>query len=171
MKKLISKNWLFLFSFLVIFSFMQFLIVNSVSAECKEGDGKICLNVPLSGLDEGVSTEGGAVGIFKEYVGAIYVFGAGLVLVVAVIMIIIGGYETMFKGGVEGNIAGKERIIQALLGVVLVFLSALILHSINPTFFKFGDDNSSLNSSTTSPSPPPETPKADPNRFYRSDAI
>jgi len=33
---------------------------------------------------------------------------------------------------------GKEKIMQALLGLTLVFLSALILNTVNPNFFVTG---------------------------------
>lgn len=78
----------------------------------------------------------GAIPIMEQYVERVFVFGAGLVAVVAVLWIIVGGYEIMFSGAGSGEISsGKEKITKAILGLVLVFLSALILHTINPGFF------------------------------------
>lgn len=99
----------------------------------------IKLNVSLDGSESGkkISTEGGAIGIMKQYVGKIYIFGSALVFIIAVIMLIIGGFEMMFKSGSGDISTGKDRIVQALLGIVLVALSALILNFVNPTFFVF----------------------------------
>ena len=79
--------------------------------------------------------KGGAVGILQEYLQPVFLFFTGLIVVVAVIMIIVGGFEMMLKS-TSGDIQnGKKRITQALIGIVLVFLSSLILHVVNPTFF------------------------------------
>lgn len=81
----------------------------------------------------------GAIYIMEQYVGKVFVFGAGLVVVLAVLWVIIGGYEIMFSGVASGEISsGKEKITKALLGLALVFLSGLILHTINPSFFVWG---------------------------------
>jgi len=119
---------------------------------------KIRLEVEFEG--EGIKSENGEVfidtmetsgarGIMKVYVGAIFKFAAGLIVVIAVIMIIIGGFEMMFKSSSGDVSTGKERITQALLGIVLVFLSGLILHTINPTFFTFGPESTISPTSTT----------------------
>jgi hypothetical protein len=101
-------------------------------------DGKaVELNVDL-GEGKSVSTEGGATGILTRYVSMIFNYAAGLIIVVAVIMIIIGGFEVMFKGSSGDISTGKDRISQALLGIVMVFLTGLFLHTINPAFFSFG---------------------------------
>ncbi len=82
----------------------------------------------------------GAICIIEQYVGKVYIFGTGLVAVVAVLWIIVGGYEIMFSGAMSTEVsAGKEKITQALLGLALVFLAALIMHTINPTFFTYGN--------------------------------
>lgn len=85
-----------------------------------------------------ISTEHGAIGIIEQYVSQIFTFGAGFVSIIAVIWIIIGGYQYMMEGSFGGETtAAKEKITKALSGLVLLFLSALILYTINPTFFKF----------------------------------
>lgn len=86
-----------------------------------------------------IRTGNGAIGIFEQYVRQAYLFGTGLVSLVAVLWIIMGGYEIMIKGSGSGAdiSSGKEKITKALMGIVLVFLSALILNTINPGFFEF----------------------------------
>lgn len=93
-------------------------------------------SIPLQ--DPNDSKRKGALFIMQEYVGKVFVFGAGLVSVIAVLWIIVGGYEIMFAGAGSSDVsAGKEKITKAILGLVLIFLSALILHTINPGFFTF----------------------------------
>ena len=77
----------------------------------------------------------GAIGILEEYISQVYVFGSGLVSLVAVLWIIVGGYEIMFSSSGGDMSGGKEKIIQSLMGLCLVFLSGLILYTINPGFF------------------------------------
>lgn len=94
------------------------------------------LQAPLPGQDSTIGDKGkGAVGILEEYVSQIYIFGSGLVSLVAVLWIVVGGYEIMFSSGSGDMSSGKEKIIQSLLGLALVFLSGLILYTINPNFF------------------------------------
>lgn len=74
-------------------------------------------------------------GLIKLYVKQMYIFGAGIVGFIAVIIIIYSGIQISVSG-VSGDItASKDRIIQAISGIVLLFLSGLILYTINPTFF------------------------------------
>lgn len=92
---------------------------------------------PLPGLEGGIDASGDnpAVTIVEKYVGAIFTYGAGLVSLIAVIWIIIGGYEIMFSGAMGEVSSGKQKITQSLLGLVILFLAALILNIINPHFF------------------------------------
>jgi hypothetical protein len=91
-------------------------------------------------LNDENNERGQAYYILEQYVGKIYLFGAGFVSVIAVIWVVIGGYEIMVSGvGNAGDISsGKDKITRALLGLVLVFMSALILHTINPAVFSLG---------------------------------
>jgi len=80
-----------------------------------------------------IATSG--VGIIKVFVKQIYIFGAGFVGLSALIAIIVSGIQISVSG-VSGDItSAKERIIQAIAGLVILFLSGLILYTINPTFF------------------------------------
>ena len=105
-------------------------------------------------MDTGtISTERGAIGIIEQYVSQIFTFGAGFVSIIAVIWIIIGGYQYMMEGSFGGETtAAKEKITKALSGLVLLFLSALILYTINPTFFKF-ESAEETPPSTSTPAP------------------
>ncbi|QQR55389.1 hypothetical protein IPG41_02435 [Candidatus Peregrinibacteria bacterium] len=75
------------------------------------------------------------MGILKLYVKQIFTFGAFLVGSMAVTTIILNGVR-ISATGVSGDISeAKQKITQALSGIILLFLSALILYSINPDFF------------------------------------
>ena len=94
------------------------------------------LQAPFPGQNKTIGDKNkGAVGILEEYVSQIYIFGSGLVSLVAVLWITIGGYEIMFSSSSGDMSSGKEKIIQSLLGLAIVFLSGLILYTINPNFF------------------------------------
>lgn len=71
--------------------------------------------------------------LLARYVGAIYRWAAGVIGIISVLVIVISGVQiTVDTSGLE---KAKERIQQSLMGLVLLFLSALILYTINPTFF------------------------------------
>ncbi len=75
------------------------------------------------------------VGIVKVYVKQLYIYGAGIIGFVSVVTMVISGIQIQVSG-VSGDItSAKERIFKALGGLVLLFLSGLILYTINPTFF------------------------------------
>lgn len=75
-------------------------------------------------------------GLIKTYVKQIYVFGAGIVGFIAVAVIVGSGIQISLSGASGDITTAKDRIIQSLMGIALLFLSALILYTINPTFFQ-----------------------------------
>ena len=118
---------------------------------CKgEGEKTLCTNkktgatwrfIPSSDKDGSGTWQQVIVGkdgqdILEKYAGLIYKWLAGFIGIVAVLMIVAGGIQIATAGvGQEGLQDGKNRIIAALVGLMLLFLSSLILHTINPTFF------------------------------------
>ena len=76
------------------------------------------------------------IGIISNYLTMIYQWLAGLVGGVAILMIIVGSVQIATGGGDQNNVTeGKTKIMQALAGLVVLFLSGLILYTINPTFY------------------------------------
>jgi hypothetical protein len=74
--------------------------------------------------------------ILENYAALLYKWLAGFIGIVAVLMLVVGGIQISTAGAnQEGLQGGKDRIIAALLGLVLLFLASLILYTINPTFF------------------------------------
>lgn len=76
------------------------------------------------------------VEILYAYIGAIYRWGASIIGVIAVLVIVISGIQISAAGGEQGAVtSAKTRITQSLIGIVVLFLSGIILYTINPTFF------------------------------------
>ena len=89
--------------------------------------GDYTLLAPISGLIS-VSTSGG----LGEYLSKIYSYSIAIAGVLAVLMLVWGGFKYMTTDSILGKSDGKEIVNNALLGLVLVFASWLILYTINP---------------------------------------
>lgn len=80
-----------------------------------------------------ISTSG--TGIIKVYVKQLYRWAAATVGFIAVVTIVVSGIQISISG-VSGDItSAKNRILQSIAGIVLLFLSGIILYTINPDFF------------------------------------
>ncbi|MFA6306029.1 MAG: hypothetical protein WC651_04910 [Candidatus Gracilibacteria bacterium] len=78
----------------------------------------------------------GGASFIEGYVGLIYRWAAGLSGLIAVIVVIISSIQISLAGGESGEIGkAKDRILKSLAGIAVLFLSGLILYTINPTFF------------------------------------
>ncbi len=99
----------------------------------KEGDEKIysCTEVGVLYTD---SKEG--TNLIYLYIGMIYRWSASVVGIIAVLVIMISAIQLSLAGGEpEAVSSAKRRIIQSLAGIAILFLSGLILYTVNPTFF------------------------------------
>jgi len=84
---------------------------------------------------QAILTKGGTSG-FYGYINMIYRWGASLVGLIAVTIIIVSGIQISASGGDSEAIgSAKKRIIQSIVGIVVLFLASLILYTLNPTFF------------------------------------
>ncbi len=78
----------------------------------------------------------GGTSLLEGYLSTIFRWSAGLVGLIAVIVIIISGIQISMSGGDSQAVENaKTRIVQSLAGIVVLFLSGLILYTVNPTFF------------------------------------
>ena len=76
------------------------------------------------------------VDMIGNYLSMIYKFGAVIIGIVAVLVIVISGVQIMAGGASpEAVTQGKNRIFQAILSLILLLSSAMILRTINPGFF------------------------------------
>ncbi|MBN1494460.1 hypothetical protein JW911_01835 [Candidatus Peregrinibacteria bacterium] len=93
------------------------------------GDKYSCQRVQVMKADSGTE-------LIYNYVGMIYKWAAATVGIVAVFTMVFSGIMIMSAGGDSAKIdEAKKRITQSLFGLVVLFLSGLILYTINPTFF------------------------------------
>lgn len=82
-----------------------------------------------------VITAGSGSGLIKAYTALIYKWAAGTVGIVAVLVIVVSGIQ-IITSDVSGDVdSAKNRIGQSLIGLAILFLSAVILYTINPNFF------------------------------------
>ncbi len=87
--------------------------------------------VPLPGIT------GTATSNLPEYLVALFRVTLGLAAVLAVIQITIGGVEYMSTDAISGKEDGKERITQAIYGLILAIGAWLILNTVNPRILTF----------------------------------
>jgi len=78
----------------------------------------------------------GGIDMLFTYISLIYRWGVGMVGSVSVAYLIYGGFLILTSGDDSSKLdSAKEKVIQSLGGLILLFLSAIILYTINPTFF------------------------------------
>ena len=96
-------------------------------------------------------TKGGIPGIesgtgFSGFLNAAFNLGLAVAATLAVVMITIGGLQYMTTDSIYGKGEGRDRIQNAVIGLILALLIWLILYTINPNLLKFdvnlGDTNS-----------------------------
>ncbi len=82
-----------------------------------------------------ILSKGGTTMIFG-YIGMIYRWAARLVGLIAVLVIVLSGIQLSAAGGDQEAVnSAKKRIIQSISGIAVLFLSSLILNTINPNFY------------------------------------
>lgn len=73
-------------------------------------------------------------------VNQIYLWALGLSGILAVLMMVLGGYLVMTAGGnAQQSSKGKEYIMSSIVGLGLLFGAYLILNTINPDLVNFKD--------------------------------
>jgi hypothetical protein len=104
-------------------------ITPTYADSCSPSDTVICQRVQIFFAQSGAE-------LLYEYVGRIYRWAAATIGIVSVFFIVLGGIQISTAQGDTAKIEkAKERIMQSLGGLVILFLSALILYTINPNFF------------------------------------
>ncbi len=96
---------------------------------------------PLPGIGDlapnGVGPPSPTVSSLPDYLVAIFKLTLGLAAVMAVVQITIGGVEYMSTDAISGKENGKERITQAIYGLLLAIGAWLILYTVNPKTLDF----------------------------------
>ncbi len=76
------------------------------------------------------------IDLLFSYIGLIYRWSAGVIGIVSVFYLIYGGIKITTAGDNTAALdEAKTKIGQSLAGLVLLFVSAIILYTINPNFF------------------------------------
>ncbi len=87
----------------------------------------------LSGLPGLPTSQVPSIG---EFINVIFRMAIGLGSVIAVLMIVIGGFEYLSTDVFQRKSAGREKIENALLGLGLLLGSSLLLGTINPDLLR-----------------------------------
>jgi hypothetical protein len=106
---------------------------------------------PIPGLTEGVTADSASLATFFNN---LYKYLIGIAAVLAVIEIILGGLEISTKDSVSKQSDGRERITQAIFGLILVLSPVLVFSIINPSILNLSLNLPPINL-TTSPAAPP----------------
>lgn len=94
------------------------------------------LGVPIPGFSFTPATEeNGIVSVpyLSQYINAIYRYMTAIVLTVAIVMVVIGGFKYLLAASPLAVKDGKKTITDALIGMVLVLSAYVILNTINPS--------------------------------------
>lgn len=109
----------------ILFVFFSTITMISIGAVVSAGGIEYKLLSPVAGAQPVVST-------FGEYMKYVIPFVIQLAAVLAVIQIVIGGFEYAVSEAVTNKQEAKDRITQAVIGLLLGLTSYLILNTINP---------------------------------------
>lgn len=76
------------------------------------------------------------VGVVEMYIAQIYRWAASIAGIVCILIMIVSGIQISAAGeDTQAVESAKKRIIQSILGLVVLFMSAAILYIVNPGFF------------------------------------
>lgn len=117
MKKILLLSIIFLFSGFASHAFAQ-------------SSGNFVPLTSIPGLTQGAVADSSGL---ANFLNNLYKYLIGVAAVLAVIMIIWGGLEISTKDSVSQKSNGKQRITQAILGLVLVLSPVLVFSIINPS--------------------------------------
>jgi Type IV secretion system pilin len=141
--KIILTSLVFIFIFNVNFAF-----AGIEESNCKPGmfkdlgeNGNICYQseVKIPGLPDKFEIKSTTLGFYIKVIYEYLLYVAG---VLAVIVIMVGGFQWVAAGGNQSKIGeAKERIIGAIIGLFLALGSYLLLFTVNPDLVKIHDLN------------------------------
>lgn len=113
--------------------------------------GAVALEVPIGDITS-INPDGGLI---TNYAKTLFGYATGLVGLIAMIMLIVSGFQIMVVGG-EGIKAAQERIVGVIAGLVLLATGGFVLYLVNPCFFNFTNSNACvarINTGSTQPPP------------------
>jgi len=114
-------------NFFILPLFLFFLFTEKVLAE----EGYVPL-APIPTLQNVVNPS------IAVYMKGIFTAFVGLAIILAVIMIVIGGIEYILAALPSAKSDGKKKITGAITGLLLILISAVLLNTINPGLLRIG---------------------------------
>lgn len=78
-------------------------------------------------------------GDIPTFLNSVYMWGISIVGILALFQLIIGGFQYMTSGAIDQKSSAKEKITDALIGLVLALSSFLILNIASPELTMFKD--------------------------------
>ena len=110
---------------------------------------------PIPGLTQGVTAnQTGLANFFNN----LYKYAIGLAAELAVIMIVWGGLEISTQDSISKQGAGREKIYNAIFGLVLVLSPVLVFSIINPAILNLSLNLPALKTASTPPVQAPTLP-------------
>ncbi|MFH0804527.1 MAG: pilin [Candidatus Zambryskibacteria bacterium] len=121
----------------------------SVQAQTPDNSYTVLAPLPCIGSDQNCQQAATKTEL-KDYLPGMFKLAVGIAAVSAVLMIVIGGFQYISTDAISGKSAGKDRIKNAVFGLVLVIGAWLILYTINPNLLEL---NLNIEEATTNAPP------------------
>ena len=117
--------------YFIILTFLSFFLFTLFvhAADTQVANAKY---VPLAPIYTPDNVQVGAQGDIGSYFSEMYQLGVGIATALAVLMVIWGGVEYVTTDAIGGKEEGKQKVQNAILGLLLALGSYLILQTINP---------------------------------------
>jgi hypothetical protein len=108
-------------------------MTSSAQAQTGSAESQIVpkLNVPIPGLELGAG-EGAENPLLAQYIAGIYRFAISIVVVAATVMFIYGAFLYLLGSAITSIQSGKQIMIDAIVGMILLLSAYTILKVLNP---------------------------------------
>lgn len=117
------------------------------------------VEVTLIGESSNPCSGAGGGGSLPLCINQIYVWSLGLSALLAMLMMVLGGYMVMTAAGnAQQSTTGKEMIWSSIVGMGILFAAFLILNTINPDLVDFSNLTSDPFEETVAPGSPSASP-------------
>lgn len=118
---------------------MEYLLTLLVPVALAQGapcpSGTIKLLEPIGGV-RCLPVGTGPLGAFYTYFNFLFPWLVGVCAGLAILWGILGGAQMIFNAGEQGKYdEGKQKLMNAMIGLFLIIFSAMILNFLNPTFY------------------------------------
>lgn len=109
---------------------------------------------PIPGVSSGIS--------FSQFVERIVVIALSIGAILAVLMLVVGGFEWMVSEAVHKKELGRERVRNAIFGLLILLAAVLVLNTINPQLINLNLAVQPLTLPTPNKDPRPASIPGDP---------